>query len=84
MQGSYISFSSHAEGLGHVMVSTHSLFISKYLKLFDISSSSSSLEFQLEVIESNGVHGCNLAKWHSFNSLISNELFGSFNAKGVL
>lgn len=56
----------------------HSLLISKCLKLFETSSSSSSLELQFDVTESNCVPRCSFAKWHSCNWVMSmvSELAG--------
>lgn len=65
------SCSSQAQALESETLFRHSLLISKCLKLFDISSSSSSLELQFEVTESNCVPSWSLAKWHSCNWAMS-------------
>lgn len=67
----FFSSSSQERVLDCETLFLHSLFISKCLKLFDISSSSSSLELQLVVTESNCVPNCNFARWHSWNCIIS-------------
>lgn len=70
----FFSSSSHERVLDSETLFLHSLFISKCLKLFDTSSSSSSLELQLVVTESNCVPNCNFARWHSSNCMISTVL----------
>lgn len=70
MQQLLFPSSSHEQNLGSERLFLQSLLISKCLKLFDISSSSSSLELQVETTESNCSSVCNLAVWQSCNLAI--------------
>lgn len=79
------SSSSQAAALESEALFWHTLPVSKCLKLFDISSSSSSLELQFDGTESYCVPSCSLAKWHSCNWEMSTVLLMLFecpNANG--
>ena len=66
----FSSSNSQAQGLGSE-TETQVLPISKCLKLFDMSSSSSSLELQWVCIESNWVEPTwSLARWHSCSCFV--------------
>lgn len=59
------SSSSHAAALESETLFLQVMPVSKCLRLFDISSSSSSLELQFDVIESYWDPSCSLAKWQA-------------------
>lgn len=64
-QNFVFSSCSHAAALESEALFRHPFSVSKCLRLFDTSSSSSSLELQFDVTESYCVPSCSLAKWHS-------------------